>query len=38
MAYEIGRMIALEPPQQTNLGLLVFQPYIERAIRQLVAI
>lgn len=37
MAYEIGRMLALEPPETTSLGLLLMQPYIERTFRQLVA-
>jgi len=37
MAYEIGRMLALQPPATTSLGLLVMEPYIERAFRQLVA-
>lgn len=41
MAYEIGRMLALEPPQAAggpySLGLVSVQPYIERAIKQLVA-
>jgi hypothetical protein len=38
MAYEIGRMIAKSPPRSTSLGLLQFDPFTERAIRQLVAI
>jgi hypothetical protein len=40
MAYEIGRMLALEPPVPTggpySLGLVQVSPYIERAIKQLV--
>ena len=36
MAYEIGRMLAIEPPQQTSLGLLRMAPFVERAFRQLV--
>jgi hypothetical protein len=36
MAYEIGRMLALEPPNTTSLGLLIMNAFLERAFKQLV--
>jgi hypothetical protein len=41
MAYEIGRMLAIEPPVpvggEYGIGLVMVQSYIEWAIKQLVA-